>query len=166
MNTEVELNLDDDALWESVEDNVQSRIESALEDYEPWEQVSGDVENYCDDRIGEMESNHSMDTVDEHLQSLLNQLRSRVVNGDSICALGTSAQDAIVAVVKKAAEAGTLDAVIPNSSTQERVDQAQIDQNLDVQRRINVLERQVKSLLASVIDMGERAAAVTPDSVV
>ena len=164
MNTEVELNLDDDALWESVEDNVQSRIDSALEEYEPWEQVAGDVENYCDDRIGEIETSHSMDTVDEHLQSLLNQLRSRIEQGDLLCSLGTSAQDAIVAVVKRAAEAGTLDAVIP--STQERVDQALIDQNLDVQRRINVLERQVKSLLASVIDMGERAAAVTPDSVV
>ena len=170
MNTEVEINttaeaeLDDEALWEAVEDNVQRRVESVLEDYEPWDHVRDEVENYCDDRLSSTSDDLDWSGGDEHLQSLLNQLASRTRNGDTLCSLGTSARDAIVAVVKKATETSTLDAVIP--STQERADQVRIDQDLDVQRRIADLERQVKTLLAAIADMGERAASVTPNSVV
>ncbi len=161
IETTVDVEFDDSVVWDAIEDSVNDAAREAV-DNGAWDAVCGDVENMVDDMISN--SSGSMDTVDEHLQSLLNQLASRTRAGDNLCNLGTAARDAIVAVVKKATETGTLDAVIP--STQERVDQVRIGEDLDVQRRIADLERQVKTLLAAIADMGERAASVTPNSVV
>ena len=155
MNTEVEIEFDDSTVWDAVEDSVNDAAREAV-DNGAWDAVCSDVENMIDDMIGN--NGTDMGNVDEHLQSLLNQLASRTRNGDNLCALGTSARDAIVAVVKKANE--------NSDGTDERVDQVRIDQDLNVQQRIATLERQVKTLLAAITDMGERAASVTPDSVV
>jgi len=157
IDTNVDVEFDDDAVWEAIEDRVEREIQSHLENYEPWDSVSGDVENYVDDAISDHGGRIDWSDGDEHLQALLDQLASRTRNGDNLCNLGTSARDAIVAVVRKANE---------NTVEDTRVDQVRIDQDLDVQHRIATLERQVKTLLAAISDMGERAASVTPDSVV
>jgi len=157
IDTNVDVEFDDDAVWEAIEDRVEREIQSHLENYEPWDSVSGDVENYVDDAISDHGGRIDWSDGDEHLQALLDQLASRTRNGDNLCDLGTSARDAIVAVVRKANE---------NTVEDTRVDQVRIDQDLDVQHRIATLERQVKTLLAAISDMGERAASVTPDSVV
>jgi len=162
MNTEVEIStnvdveFDDSVVWDAIEDSVNDAAREAV-DNGAWDAVCGDVEQMIDDAISN--SSGSMDTVDEHLQSLLNQLASRTRDGDTLCNLGTAARDAIVAVVRKA-----------NENTPEgqpvHVDQIRVDQDLDVQHRLVTLERQVKTLLAAISDLGERAASVTPDSVV
>jgi hypothetical protein len=127
-----------------------------------WDAVSGDVENYVDDRLSD--GSVSMDTVDEHLQSLLNQLASRTRDGDNLCNLGAAARDAIVAVVRKANE-NTPEGQSVQVTT-DHVDQVRVDQDLDVQHRLVTLERQVKCTLEAITHLGERTASVIPDSVV
>jgi hypothetical protein len=167
MNTEVEIStnvdveFDDSVVWDAIEDSVNDAAREAV-DNGAWDAVCGDVETMIDDAISGNGSN--METVDEHLQSLLNQLASRTRAGDNLCALGTSARDAIVAVVRKANE-NTPEGQSVQVTT-DHVDQIRVDQDLDVQRRLVTLERQVKTLLAAISDLGERAASVTPDSVV
>ena len=169
MNTEVEIHtnldveFDDSVVWDAIEDAVNDAAREAV-DNGAWDAVSGDVENYVDDRIGEIETSTNMDGVDEHLQSLLNQLASRTRAGDNLCNLGTAARDAIVAVVKKANE-NTPEGQSVQVTT-DHVDQVRVDQDLDVQHRITSLERRVKILLAAITDLGERAASVTPNPVV
>ena len=164
MNTEVEINtnvdveFDDDAVWEAIEDKVEREIQSHLENYEPWESVSGDVENYVEDAISDHGGDIDWSDGDEHLESLLDQFSTRIREGTTLCDLGRSARKAIEAVIS--VEGWT------HIPVAERVDQIRIDQDLDVQQRINTLERQVKTLLAAITPLGERAASVTPDSVV
>jgi len=159
IETTVDVEFDDSVVWDAIEDAVNDAAREAV-DNGAWDAVCGDVENMIDDRA----SSTNMEAVDEHLQSLLNQLASRTRAGDNLCALGTSARDAIVAVVKKANE-NTPEGQSVQVTT-DHVDQVRVDQDLDVQHRIATLERQVKALLAAISDMGERAASVTPDSVV
>tara|TARA_B100001105_G_C22359338_1_gene429493 strand:- start:375 stop:866 length:492 start_codon:yes stop_codon:yes gene_type:complete len=163
MNTEVEIStnvdveFDDSVVWDAIEDSVNDAAREAV-DNGAWDAVCGDVETMIDDMISN--NGTDMGNVDEHLQSLLVQLASRTRAGDTLCGLGTSARDAIVAVVRKANETGGL------AFTEEHVNQVRVDQDLDVQHRIATLERQVKTLLRSLADIGERAASVIPDSVV
>jgi hypothetical protein len=165
MNTEVEIHtnldveFDDSVVWDAIEDSVNDAAREAV-DNGAWDAVCGDVEAMIDDRA----SSTNMEAVDEHLYGLLNQLASRTRAGDNLCNLGTAARDAIVAVVKKANE-NTPEGQSVQVTT-DHVDQVRVDQDLDVQHRIATLERQVKALLAAISDMGERAASVTPDSVV
>ena len=160
MNTEVEINtlvdvaFDDDAVWDAVEDRVEREIQSNLESYEPWDSVSDSVEQYVDDRISGGYHDIDWSDGDEHLESLLSQFSTRIRNGDSLCELGRAARRAMEAVIET------------DIRPREGVNQVRIDQDLDVQQRLNTLERQVKTLLAAITDMGERAASVTPDSVV
>jgi hypothetical protein len=161
IETTVDVEFDDSVVWDAIEDSVNDAAREAV-DNGAWDAVCGDVETMIDDAISGNGSN--METVDEHLQSLLNQLASRTRAGDNLCALGTSARDAIVAVVRKANE-NTPEGQSVQVTT-DHVDQVRVDQDLDVQHRIATLERQVKALLAAISDMGERAASVTPDSVV
>ena len=164
MNTEVEINtnvdveFDDDSVWEAIEDRVEREIQSQLESYSPWESVSGDVENYVEDAISDHGGRIDWSDGDEHLESLLDQFSTRIREGTTLCDLGRSARKAIEAVIS--VEGWT------HIPVAERVDQIRIDQDLDVQQRLNTLERQVKTLLAAITALGERAASVTPDSVV
>tara|TARA_R110000787_G_scaffold110985_4_gene219826 strand:+ start:1970 stop:2464 length:495 start_codon:yes stop_codon:yes gene_type:complete len=164
MNTEVEINtnvdveFDDDAVWDAIEDRVEREIQSQLESYSPWDAVSGDVENYVEDAISDHGGRIDWSDGDEHLESLLDQFSTRIRDGNTLCDLGRSARKAIEAVIS--VEGWT------HIPVAERVDQIRIDQDLDVQHRINTLERQVKTLLAAITALGERAASVTPDSVV
>ena len=164
MNTEVEINtnvdveFDDDAVWDAIEDRVEREIQSQLESYDPWDSVSGNVENYVEDAISDHGGRIDWSDGDEHLESLLDQFSTRIRDGNTLCDLGRSARKAIEAVIS--VEGWT------HIPVAERVDQIRIDQDLDVQHRINTLERQVKTLLAAITALGERAASVTPDSVV
>lgn len=168
MNTEVEINtlvdveFDDDAVWDAIEDRVEREIQSQLESYEPWDSVSGDVENYVEDAISDHSGRIDWSDGDEHLESLLDQFSTRIRNGDTLCELGRSARKAIEAVIELRFPSDNASTSVEDT----RVDQVRIDQDLDVQRRINTLERQVKTLLAAITALGERAASVTPDSVV
>tara|TARA_R110002167_G_scaffold40679_2_gene124761 strand:+ start:315 stop:827 length:513 start_codon:yes stop_codon:yes gene_type:complete len=170
MNTEVEINtnvdveFDDDAVWEAIEDRVEREIQSNLESYEPWDSVSGDVENYVEDAISDHGGRIDWSDGDEHLESLLDQFSTRIRNGESLCTLGRSARKAIEAVIELSVHPSP-DHPFPLAEDT-RVDQIRIDQDLDVQQRLNTLERQVKTLLAAITALGERAASVTPDSVV
>jgi hypothetical protein len=165
MNTEVEINtnvdveFDDSVVWDAVEDAVHDAAREVVAQ-DAWDAVCGEVESLIDNRIGEIESNTNMDNVDDHLQSLLNQLASRTRDDTNLCDLGTAARDAIVAVVRKANETGGLE------FTEEHVNQVRVDQDLDVQHRIATLERQVKCTLEAITHLGERASSVIPDSVV
>jgi len=161
IETTVDVEFDDSVVWDAIEDAVNDAASRAVDDG-AWDAVCGDVETMIDDVISN--NGTDMGNVDEHLQSLLNQLASRTRAGDNLCNLGTAARDAIVAVVKKANE-NTPEGQSVQVTT-DHVDQVRVDQDLDVQHRIATLERQVKALLAAISDMGERAASVTPDSVV
>jgi hypothetical protein len=161
IETTVDVEFDDSVVWDAIEDAVNDAAREAV-DNGAWDAVSGDVENYVDDRLSD--GSVSMDTVDEHLQSLLNQLASRTRDGDNLCNLGAAARDAIVAVVRKANE-NTPEGQSVQVTT-DHVDQVRVDQDLDVQHRLVTLERQVKCTLEAITHLGERTASVIPDSVV
>jgi hypothetical protein len=161
IETTVDVEFDDSVVWDAIEDAVNDAAREAV-DNGAWDAVSGDVENYVDDRLSD--GSVSMDTVDEHLQSLLNQLASRTRDGDNLCNLGAAARDAIVAVVRKANE-NTPEGQSVQVTT-DHVDQVRVDQDLDVQHRLVTLERQVKCTLEAITHLGERASSVIPDSVV
>ena len=161
MNTEVEINtnvdveFDDSTVWEAVADSVDTATREAVDNY-AWDAVSSEVESMID----EMHRNtDSTDLIDDHLCSLLDQLRGRTVRGESLCGLGTSARDAILAVVNE-------DRAQHPSSAPHTPDEAQATEALEVQRRLADLERQMRVILAEITNLGERAASLTPNSVV
>ena len=159
MNTEVEINtnvdveFDDSTVWEAVEDSVNDVAREAVDNY-AWDVVSRDVESMIDDMV----SNRT-DNLDEHLESLLQQLSGRIGRGEALCGLGTSARDAILAVVNE-------DRAQNPSSAPHTPDERLAAEALDVQRRLADLERQMRVILAEITNLGERAASLTPNSVV
>ena len=163
MNTEVEINtnvdveFDDSTVWEAVEDSVNEVAREAVRDY-AWDEVSGDVESMIDDMVSNRTDD--MSDVDDHLNDLLQQLSGRIGRGEALCGLGTSARDAIIAVLRADNEER-----IPDSPPH-TVDSVQVTEALDVQRRLADLERQMRVILAEITNLGERAASLTPNSVV
>ena len=163
MNTEVEINtnvdveFDDSTVWEAVEDSVNEVAREAVDNY-AWDVVSSDVESMIDDMVSNRTDD--MSDVDEHLDSLLQQLKGRTERGEALCGLGTSARDAIIAVLRADNEER-----IPDSPPH-TVDSVQVTEALDVQRRLADLERQMRGILAEITNLGERAASLTPNSVV
>ena len=163
MNTEVEINtnvdveFDDSTVWEAVEDSVNEVAREAVRDY-AWDEVSGDVESMIDDMVSNRTDD--MSDVDAHLNDLLQQLSGRIGRGEALCGLGTSARDAIIAVLRADNEER-----IPDSPPH-TVDSVQVTEALDVQRRLADLERQMRGILAEITNLGERAASLTPNSVV
>ena len=159
MNTEVEINtnvdveFDDSTVWEAVEDSVNEVAREAVDNY-AWDVVSSDVESMIDDMV----SNRT-DNLDEHLESLLQQLSGRIGRGEALCGLGTSARDAILAVVNA-------DRAQNPSSAPHTPDERLAAEALEVQRRLADLERQMRVILAEITNLGERAASLTPNSVV
>ena len=148
-----EVEFDDEYVWEAVKDRVRTEIESHLEDYSAWDTVEDEVAYLIDNRVSEIESG---DDPDDHLHSLLNQFHTRLESGDNLCEMGRAAQKAILKVV----EVGEPSNVVAIS---EGVDLSRVEGDLDVQHRLADLERQVKVLLSSIADLGERAASVTPN---
>jgi len=153
IDTTAEVEFDDEVVWEALKDRVVSEVESCLEDYSPWEHVEDEVAYLIDDRVSEIESGND---PDDHLHSLLDQFHTRLESGDNLCGLGKSAQKAILKVV----EVGEPSNVVAISG---EVDLSRVEGDLDVQHRLADLERQVKVLLSSIADLGERAASVTPN---
>lgn len=163
MNTEVEINtnvdveFDDSTVWEAVEDSVNEVAREAVDNY-AWDVVSRDVESMIDDMVSNRTDD--MSDVDDHLNDLLQQLSGRIGRGEALCGLGTSARDAIIAVLRADNEER-----IPDSPPH-TVDSVQVTEALDVQRRLADLERQMRGILAEITNLGERAASLTPNSVV
>ena len=157
MNTEVEINtnvdveFDDSTVWEAVADSVDTATREAVDNY-AWDAVSSDVESMIEDH-------RENSNIDDHLASLLDQLRGRTVRGEALCGLGTSARDAILAVVNE-------DRAQNPSSAPHTPDERLAAEALEVQRRLADLERQMRHLLAEICALGERAASLTPNSVV
>ena len=162
MNTEVEINtnvdveFDDSTVWEAVEDSVNEVAREAVDNY-AWDVVCSDVESMIDDM---RRNDDRTEDIDEHLDSLLQQLKGRTERGEALCGLGTSARDAIIAVLRADNEER-----IPDSPPH-TVDSVQVTEALDVQRRLADLERQMRGILAEITNLGERAASLTPNSVV
>ena len=153
MQSELTIDTDDEVVWEAVKDSVRNEIESYLENYSPWEHVEDEVAYLIDDRVDQIESG---DDPDDHLEARLTQLHERLESGDNLCGLGQAAQKAILKVV----EVGEPSNVVAISG---EVDLSRVEGDLDVQHRLADLERQVKVLLSSIADLGERAASVTPN---
>ena len=162
MNTEVEINtnvdveFDDSTVWEAVEDSVNEVAREAVDNY-AWDVVCSDVESMIDDM---RRNDDRTEDIDEHLDSLLQQLKGRTERGEALCGLGTSARDAIIAVLRADNEER-----IPDSPPH-TVDSVQVTEALDVQHRLADLERQMRGILAEITNLGERAASLTPNSVV
>jgi len=171
MNTEVELDtridveFDDSTVWEAVEDSVNDVAREAVQNY-AWDAVCSDVESMIDDMVSNRTDD--MSDVDDHLDDLLQQLKGRTERGEALCGLGTSARDAILAVINKAAQNGDLGAAIADvgAPVTHTPDERLAAEALDVQRRLADLERQMRHLLAEITNLGERAASLTPNSVV
>lgn len=159
---DVSVEFDDSTVWEAVEDAVNDAAREVVRDY-AWEEVSSDVESMID----EMVSNRTddMSDVDDHLDDLLQQLKGRLVRDEALCGLGTSARDAILAVITKAAKDGDLGAYL-TAPVLHTPDERLAAEALDVQRRLADLERQMRVILAEISNLGERAASLTPNSVV
>ena len=105
-----------------------------------WDEVSSEVEQMIDDNIS------GSTDVSDKLVELLDDF-NRIKNaGGTPCKVGHAFELAVQYV------GGT------------------VDESLSIQKRLADLEHQMKTLLASITDMGERAASVTPfrnrDSVV
>ena len=167
MNTEVELDtridveFDDSTVWEAVEDSVNEVAREAVDSY-AWDAVSSDVESMIDDM---RRDDDRTDGIDEHLDSLLQQLKGRSERQEGLCGLGTSARDAILAVITRAAKDGDLGAYLA-APVVHTPDERLAAEALDVQHRLADLERQMRVILAEITNLGERAASVTRNSVV
>ena len=166
MNTEVELDtridveFDDSTVWEAVEDQVHEAAREAVAN-DAWDVVYSDVESMIDDMVSNRTDD--MSDVDDHLNDLLQQLSGRIGRGESLCGLGTSARDAILAVITRAAKDGDLGAYLA-APVVHTPDEAQATEALDVQRRLADLERQMRGILAEITNLGERAASLTPNT--
>ena len=156
LDTRMEVEFDDSTVWDAVEDSVNEVAREAVDNY-AWDAVSSDVESMIDDMVSNRTDD--MSDVDDHLNDLLQQLKGRLERGEALCGLGTSARDAIIAVFDKAMT-GT------RATPAHTPDEAQATEALEVQRRLADLERQMRHLLAEITNLGERAASLTPNSVV
>ena len=166
MNTEVELDtridveFDDSTVWEAVEDQVHEAAREAVAN-DAWDVVYSDVESMIDDMVSNRTDD--MSDVDDHLNDLLQQLSGRIGRGEALCGLGTSARDAILAVITRAAKDGDLGAYLA-APVVHTPDEAQATEALEVQRRLADLERQMRGILAEITNLGERAASLTPNT--
>ena len=148
---QAEVDLDYGEILENIEDTIASRVSDQIND-EAWDAVSYQVEEaaeegaraYCDDL--------EIPDVGEMVESLLREMVSSLKADGPLCGFGTLAKEAIQLVAQPlVAEPFPV------------VDRERIDGDLDTQRRIADLERQVKALLDAVCTLGERAASVTPN---
>ena len=149
---QVEVDLDYEDILENIEDTITSRVSEQISE-EAWDAVQHQVaeaaeegaEQYC-------EYNLEIPDVGDTVESLLRELVSSLKADGPLCGFGTLAKEAIELVAQPlVAEPFPV------------VDRDRVDGDLDTQRRIADLERQVKTLLDAVCTLGERAASVTPN---
>jgi hypothetical protein len=154
MITEIEFN--DAVVWEAVEDAVNDAAKEIVDNC-AWDAVESDVRSVAEE-CGEeaareyCEYNLEVPDVGDAVESLLREMVSSLKADGPLCGFGTLAKEAIQLVAQPlVAEPFPV------------VDRERIDGDLDTQRRIADLERQVKALLDAVCTLGERAASVTPN---
>ena len=132
---------------------MDTTVDLAIPDSDIWDAVEMQVteaaeegaEQYC-------EYNLEIPDVGDTVESLLRELVSSLKADGPLCGFGTLAKEAIELVAQPlVAEPFPV------------VDRDRVDGDLDTQRRIADLERQVKTLLDAVCTLGERAASVTPN---
>ena len=154
MITEIEFN--DAVVWEAVEDAVNDAAKEIVDNC-AWDAVESDVRSVAEE-CGEeaareyCEYNLEVPDVGDTVESLLREMVSTLKADGPLCGFGTLAKEVIELVAQPlVAEPFPV------------VDRERIDGDLDTQRRIADLERQVKALLDAVCTLGERAASVTPN---
>ena len=150
MITEVEF--DDAVMWEAVEDAVNDAAKEVVDNC-AWDAVEDQVREQAEQAAQDYcEYNIEIPVVHDEVESLLREFKGRLTAGDKLCGIGTLAKEVIELVAQPlVAEPFPV------------VDRERIDGDLDVQHRLADLERQVKVLLSSIADLGERAASVTPN---
>ena len=150
MITEVEF--DDAVMWEAVEDAVNDAAKEVVDNC-AWDAVEDQVRDQAEQAAQDYcEYNIEIPVVHDEVESLLREFKGRLTAGDKLCGIGTLAKEVIELVAQPlVAEPFPV------------VDRERIDGDLDTQRRIADLERQVKTLLDAVCTLGERAASVTPN---
>ena len=146
---DADIELDSGIIWENIEDSVNDAARNAVSDY-AWDEVVGEVEEMIHHEVA---GSLGSEAVEETVTELLSNYSSSKERDESPCFTGAAFEKAVGHAVASS------DAVVSRSASN-------ADEALAVQKRLADLEHQVKTLLSSIADMGERAASVTPNSVV
>ncbi len=143
---QVEVDLDYSDILDNIEDTINQRVSEQISE-EAWDAVQYNVEEAAQEAAQNAidEGSRDSDHIGEVIYDLLEDYASIKARGAVPCRIGEAFEKAVN--------------VIP-------VGVGNVDHALEVQKRLADLERQMKTLLAAITDMGERAASVTPDSVV
>jgi len=144
---QVEVDLDYSDILDNIEDTINERVSMQISE-EAWDAVQYNVEEAAQEAAREAvdETNADSDQMCEVIYDLLEDYASIKARGAVPCRIGEAFEKAV------------------GVASREGV--GNVDHALEVQKRLADLERQMKTLLAAITDMGERAASVTPDSVV
>jgi hypothetical protein len=149
-----DIELDYSEILENIEDTINERVSTQISD-EAWDAVSYSVEEAAQEAAREVvdEGSAGSDQIGDVIWDLLTDYASIKARGATPCRIGEAFEKAV------------------DVASREGV--GNVDHALGVQKRLADLdqctlrlERQMKTLLAAITDMGERAASVTPDSVV
>ena len=132
---------------------MDTTVDLAIPDSDIWDAVEMQVTEAAEEAAREYcEYNLDIPVVGDEIESLLREMVSSLKADGPLCGFGTLAKEAIQLVAQPlVAEPFPV------------VDRDRVDGELDTQRRIADLERQVKTLLDAVCTLGERAASVTPN---
>ena len=148
---QAEVDLDYNDILENIEDTITSRVSDQIGD-EAGDAVSYQVEEAAEESARSYYDDLEIPDVGDAVESLLREMVSSLKADGPLCGFGTLAKEAIQLVAQPlVAEPFPV------------VNRERIDGDLDTQRRIAALERQVKTLLDAVCTLGERAASVTPN---
>ena len=148
---QAEVDLDYNDILENIEDTITSRVSDQIGD-EAWDAESYQVEEAAEESARSYYDDLEIPDVGDAVESLLREMVSSLKADGPLCGFGTLAKEAIQLVAQPlVAEPFPV------------VDRDRVDGDLDTQRRIADLERQVKTLLDAVCTLGERAASVTPN---
>jgi len=144
---QVEVDLDYSDILDNIEDTINERVSMQISD-EAWDAVSYNVEEAAQEAAQNAidEGSVNSDQIGEVIWDLLTDYIGMKGRGATPCRIGEAFEKAV------------------GVASREGV--GNVDHALEVQKRLADLERQMKTLLAAITDMGERAASVTPDSVV
>ena len=149
-----DIELDYSEILENIEDTINERVSTQISD-EAWDAVSYSVEEAAQEAAREVvdEGSAGSDQIGDVIWDLLTDYASIKARGATPCRIGEAFEKAV------------------DVASREGV--GNVDHALGVQKRLADLdqctlrlERQMKTLLAAITDMGERAASVTSDSVV